>query len=155
MGGLKDSAIEGVTLAPLKEIADERGAVLHIMRCDSPLFSQFGEAYCSLTLPGAVKAWKRHHHQTQNFAVPIGKLRVVLYDARPESSSNGRLEQHILGRPGHYCLLRIPPGLWYGFQAIDGQAALIVNLTDIPHDPQESERVDISNGPVEFDWNAV
>lgn len=154
MGGLSGSTIDGVAVQALREIADERGAVLHMMRVDSPLFSSFGEVYCSLTLPGAVKAWKRHRLQTQHFAVPIGRLRVVLFDPREDSPTKGAIEQHILGRPDHYSLLRIPAGIWYGFQAIGGQKALVVNMTDIPHDPAESERVDPHKGPIEFDWKA-
>src|SRR5687768_14744844 len=102
------SVIEGVVVQPLKEIADERGAVLHVMRNDSPLFSSFGEVYCSLTLPGAVKAWKRHRRQTQHVAVPVGRLRLVLVDHRPDSTTHGVVEQHILGRPDRYFLWRIP-----------------------------------------------
>jgi len=155
MDQLNTSSISGVVVQPLREIVDERGAVLHVMRCDSPLFTRFGEVYCSLTLPGAVKAWKRHMRQTQHFAVPIGKLRLVLVDHRPGSQTNGVIEQHILGRPGYYMLWRIPPGIWYGFQAIDEQGALIVNVTDAPHDASESERMDVNNGPIEFDWKKV
>jgi len=140
---------------PLKEIADERGAILHIMRSDSPWFSSFGEVYCSLTLPGAVKAWKLHRQQTQHFAVPMGRLRVVLFDARPHSTTKNVVQQYVLGRPDRYMLLRIPPGLWYGFQALGNQTALIVNLTDTPHDPEESERLTSSNGPIEFDWDST
>lgn len=152
MDGLKPSAIDGVAVLPLRQIADERGAVLHVMRNDSPLFTAFGEVYCSLTLPGAVKAWKRHLRQTQHFAVPVGRLRLVLVDRRPDSPTSGVVEQHILGRPDHYVLCRIPPGIWYGFQALDDQSALIVNLADMPHEVEESERLEIDNGPIEFDW---
>lgn len=152
MEQLRNSLIDGVIVEPLKEITDERGAVLHIMRNDSPLFSGFGEVYCSLTLPRAVKAWKRHRRQVQHFAVPIGVLRVVLFDSRPDSPTKDLLEQHILGRPTHYNLLRIPAGIWYGFQVRGDQQALIVNLVNIPHDPEESERLPLLEGPIKFNW---
>ena len=153
MGELSSSAIDGVVVSQLKEIEDERGAVLHIMRCDSPLFSGFGEVYCSLTLPGVVKAWKRHRRQTQHFAVPQGLMKVVLFDARHDSPTAGTVEKHMLGRPGCYRLLRIPPGLWYGFQAMGETPALIVNLVDMPHQQEEVDRLDLMSGPVEYDWD--
>ena len=35
--------IEGVIVRPLRQIIDNRGAILHMMRSDSELFTQFGE----------------------------------------------------------------------------------------------------------------
>ena len=36
-------AIDGVRVTPLARIADERGAVLRMLRSDDPHFSRFGE----------------------------------------------------------------------------------------------------------------
>ena len=79
------SSIAGVTLTPLRVIPDARGAVLHMVRADGPDFEGFGECYFSEVLPGALKAWKRHRRQTQRIAIPIGRVRFVLYDVRPTS----------------------------------------------------------------------
>ena len=38
------SAIAGVHVVPLRRICDERGAIFHMLRSDSPLFERFGEA---------------------------------------------------------------------------------------------------------------
>lgn len=35
--------IEGVQVKPLRQICDERGKVMHMLRCDDPLFERFGE----------------------------------------------------------------------------------------------------------------
>ena len=35
--------IEGVILTPLKQIRDERGKVMHMLRADSDIFNKFGE----------------------------------------------------------------------------------------------------------------
>lgn len=88
--------IAGVVRQSLKQIVDERGAVLRMLRGDSPLFTRFREIYFSLALPGVVKAWKRHRRMTQHFAVPVGQIRLVLYDDRPDAASRGRLEEHTL-----------------------------------------------------------
>jgi len=37
--------IEGVVITPLHQIFDERGKVMHMLRKDSPIFSEFGEIY--------------------------------------------------------------------------------------------------------------
>ena len=39
--------IDGVIITELRQINDERGAVLHMLRCDAPEFSRFGECYIS------------------------------------------------------------------------------------------------------------
>lgn len=146
------SGIAGVVIQPLRQIVDERGAVLHMLRADSPLFTRFGEVYFSLVLPGVAKAWKRHRRVTQHFAVPVGRIRLVLYDDRPTSASRGRLEEHILGRPDHYVLVLLPPLLWYGFQGQDSTPSLLANCTDFPHDPQEGESLPIDSPQVPFNW---
>jgi dTDP-4-dehydrorhamnose 3,5-epimerase len=135
-----DTGIVGVALQDLGVIPAEGGPVLHMLRTDWPLFTGFGELYFSELLPGAVKAWKRHARQTQHLAVPVGRLKIAVYDARPASDSFGRVREYILGRPDCYRLLRIPPGLWYGFAAIGPETALICNCADLPHDPADADR---------------
>ena len=135
-----DAGIAGVALQELGVIPADGGPVLRMLRPDWPLFAGFGELYFSEVLPGAVKAWKLHSRQTQHLAVPVGRLMFVVYDARPDSASLGRVREYILGRPDCYRLLRIPPGLWYGFAALGSEAALVCNCADLPHDPAESAR---------------
>jgi dTDP-4-dehydrorhamnose 3,5-epimerase len=148
------TSIEGLIVTPLREISDGRGAVLHLMRSDDPEFQGFGECYCSETLPGAVKAWKRHKVQTQNFAVPVGRLRLVIFDDRSGSPTQGTLEKLELGRPDNYFRVSIPPGLWYGFSAMGEVPALIVNCADYPHNPLENERQDEDTAAIPYRWSA-
>ena len=70
--------IEGVIIQQLKQITDKRGSVLHMIKNDSSLFKQFGEVYFSEVHSGLVKAWKRHKKQSQNLAIPLGKILLVI-----------------------------------------------------------------------------
>lgn len=144
--------IDGVTVSPLKEIRDQRGAVLHMLRADSPDFGGFGECYFSELLPGAVKAWKRHRLQTQLIAVPVGRIRLVIYDGRADASTRGSLLVLELGRPDFYLRVRIPPGLWYGFKCIGETPALLANCVNLPHDPSESESRPIDFQEIPYQW---
>ena len=144
--------IEGVTLADLCEISDDRGSVLHMLRNNSPDFVRFGECYFSEVLPGKVKAWRRHSIQTQNLAVPVGHMRIVIFDSREKSVTNGCLQVVELGRPSTYFRLQIPPNLWYGFGCIGDVAALMVNCADYPHDPSESEQRAIGDLGIPYQW---
>lgn len=144
--------LHGVILEPLKVIPTEGGPVLHMLRCDSPLFKGFGEVYFSELLPGAVKAWKRHTLQTQQISVPVGRARFVLYDMREESPTFGQRQEIYLGRPDDYRLLVIPPLLWYGFACAGSTAALVANCADLPHDPGESERIAVDDPRIPYNW---
>ena len=150
-----ESKINGVAVLPLKQIEDERGAVLHMLRSDSPSFFRFGEIYFSIVNPGVVKAWKRHKEKTQHFAVPVGRIRLVLFDDRADSPSKGQIEEIILGRPDRYFLICIPPIVWYGFKGISEMPTLLANCSDMPHDPNESEQLPASNNHISYNWRQL
>ncbi len=145
--------IEGVVLTELQQIVDARGAVLHMMRCDSSGFVRFGECYFSEVVPGATKAWKMHHKQTQNLAVPVGLIRIAIYDDRKDSTSRGKLQVLEVGRPNAYIRLSIPPQLWYGFSCVSQVPALVANCADLPHEPSENEIRAMDDPAIPYDWN--
>jgi dTDP-4-dehydrorhamnose 3,5-epimerase len=140
---IQTTRISGLGVVPLREIADNRGAVLHMFRADAPDFQGFGECYFSEINPRVIKGWKRHRKQTQNLAVPIGRVRFVIYDDRETSATREVFDVIELGRPDAYVRLRIPPMLWYGFKCISEQPGLVANCVDLPHDPTESDVRDL------------
>lgn len=137
----QEMPIAGLTFMPRAIVPAMGGPVLHLLRGPGLNDLAKGEIYFSEVLPGCIKAWKRHRRQTQNFAVPCGRLLLALYDDRPDSPSRGVCLTLELGRPDAWGLLRIPPMLWYGFAAVGCQPALICNCADLPHDPDEAERL--------------
>ena len=124
--------IDGVTLTPLKQIFDERGKVMHMLRADSPAFTKFGEVYFSCTHPGVVKAWHLHKEMVLNYAVIFGEIKIVLYDDRSESSTCGEIQEIFLS-PENYMLLTVPPLIWNGFKSIGPETSIIANCATIPH----------------------
>ena len=149
---MESNEIEGVIVQPLMQIADNRGSVLHMMTRDSKFLIQFGEVYFSEIHSGKIKAWKRHKKKIQNLTVPINKIRLVIYDNRSSSSTHGKIAEYELGRPDHYCLVHIPPMLWYGFQTLGDQTALIANCADQPHDPEETESLHVDSNEIPYQW---
>ena len=103
--------IEGVVVTPLRQMVDERGKVMHMLRSDSAVFSGFGEIYFSTVHPGAIKGWHIHKRMVLNYAVPHGCIKFVLYDDRAESATCGELQEIFLG-PDNYCLVTVPPLVW-------------------------------------------
>jgi dTDP-4-dehydrorhamnose 3,5-epimerase len=147
------NAIDGVRVMPLARIADARGAVLRMLRADDPHFSGFGEIYFSLVNPGAVKAWRTHARTTANYAVPVGTVRLVLFDDREASPTRGRVSERVIGEPD-YCLVTIPPGIWTGFRGESADAALVANCTTAPHDPAEVGRLEADAAEIPYRWVA-
>jgi len=143
--------IEGVKITPLRQIIDERGKVMHMLRKDSEVFEEFGEIYFSCVYPGAIKAWHIHKRMTLNYAVPQGRIKFVLYDDRAGSKTKGELQEIFLG-VDNYCLVTVPPMVWNGFKGIGTESALIANCATIPHDPEEIERMDPFTDMIPYNW---
>ena len=143
--------INGVLIKSLKVFSNEKGDVMHMVRRDAPFFTRFGEVYFSFVNPGFIKGWKKHLRQTQHFAVPVGEIKLVLYDDRRGSKTKGQVQEIMIG-VRNYRLVRIPPRVWYAFQAQGGEKAMIVNCTDRPYDPDESLQADISEPSIPYSW---
>lgn len=146
--------IEGVKVSALKQILDERGKIMHMMRCDSDNFHKFGEIYFSCIYPGAIKGWHIHKDMTLNYAVPHGHIKLVLYDDRQDSQTRGELMEIFLGTD-NYQLVSIPPMVWNGFKGIGAEMAIVANCSDIPHDPGEIMRLDPFDPVIPYDWSLI
>lgn len=143
--------IDGVIVTPLRQIADERGKVMHMLRNDAAHFGGFGEIYFSCVYPGAIKAWHLHQRMTLNYAVPHGNIKFVLYDDRAGSPSKGEVKELFLG-PDNYCLVTVPPLVWNGFKGIGTETAIVANCASIAHDPAEISRRDPTDPAIPYDW---
>jgi len=143
--------IEGVVITPLRQIFDERGKVMHMLRKDSPVFSEFGEIYFSCTYPGAIKAWHLHKEMTLNYAVIHGSIKCVLFDDRPGSKTRGCVEEYFLS-PENYSLITVPPLVWNGWKGMGSETSIVANCATIPHDPSEIERKPVLDSSIPYDW---
>ena len=143
--------IDGVKITPLLQIHDERGSVMHMLKATDPVFNEFGEIYFSGVYPDVVKAWHIHSRMILNYAVPIGKIKFVLYDERPDSPTCGEVQELFLGSE-NYCLVTVPPNVWNGFKGIGTEMALVANCASIPHDPSEISRLDPASNHIPYDW---
>jgi dTDP-4-dehydrorhamnose 3,5-epimerase len=122
-----------------------------MLRADDRHFEQFGEIYFSLVNPGAIKAWRRHRRVASFLAVPMGEVRLVLFDDRPGSATAGRVAELQLGRD-NYSLVTVPPGVWSGCQALGTSPGLLANCATEPHDPAESETRPPSDPGIPYQW---
>lgn len=142
--------ISGVRKVELRRIPDERGTVHHMLRNDDPHFLGFGEIYFTTIYRDVIKGWHRHREMTLNYAVPHGRIKLVLFDDRPDSVTRGALEEHFLG-PDDYALVQIPPGVWNGFKGLS-DTALVANCCTHTHDPSRSDRLDPFENHIPYHW---
>jgi dTDP-4-dehydrorhamnose 3,5-epimerase len=145
------STIEGVGVVQLRRIPDERGTIYHMLRADDPHFIDFGEIYFTSIYPGVVKGWHRHREMTLNYACIFGRIKLVLYDDRPGSTTAGTLQELFLG-PDQYALVTIPPGIWTGFKGMSEPQAIVANCCTHPHDPARTDRLDPFDNDIPYGW---
>lgn len=147
----ESTAIAGVTIVPLRRIPDERGTIYHMLKRTDPHFIEFGEIYFTSIYRGVVKGWHRHRLMTLNYACIWGRVKLVLYDERPDSPTRGALLERFLG-PDDYSLVVIPPGIWTGLKGMS-EIALVANCATHPHDPSLTERLDPFQNHIPYDWS--
>ncbi|HOW43019.1 MAG TPA: dTDP-4-dehydrorhamnose 3,5-epimerase family protein [Candidatus Omnitrophota bacterium] len=144
--------IKGVEVYPLRQIPDERGKIMHMLRCDDAHFEKFGEIYFSIVNPGAVKGWHLHKKMVLNYAVVAGMIKLALFDDRKNSPTKGRVQEIFTGED-NYCLIRIPPMVWNGFKGIGTRPAIVANCSTVAHDPKEIVRLDPFNNHIPYSWD--
>jgi dTDP-4-dehydrorhamnose 3,5-epimerase len=123
-----------IQLTPLNRIPVAGGDVLHALKANDSGFRGFGEAYFSVIEAAAVKAWKMHLRMTLNLVVPLGEVRFVFL------GEEGKAQREETIGAGNYARLSVPPGIWFGFKGLAAPFSLVLNVSDIPHDPDEVVR---------------
>lgn len=144
--------IEGVNVVPLRQIIDERGKIMHMLKATDPHFEKFGEIYFSCAWPGVVKGWHIHQRMTVNNAVMVGHAKLVLYDGRPASPTHGEIMELFIGED-NYCLVQIPPGIANGYKAYGDKLVIMANCATEPHDPTEISYIDAVDNDIPYDWS--
>lgn len=141
--------LDNMALTPLKIISHHSGNIMHALKNSEDEFKHFGEAYFSLIRQNHIKGWKRHQKMTSNLIVPVGIVKFVLYDDRLNSSTYQKFFSINLST-SNYQRLTIPPMIWTAFQGVEVNTNLILNIADIPHDPNEVENTPLSD--INYNW---
>ena len=144
--------IDGVQINRRPTLADERGTVCEIYDLrwgltDEPLVY----AYHVTIRPGQIKGWVLHRIQTDRLFVYDGVARIVLYDARADSASFGRVNVFYFGSHDR-ALVFIPPGVYHALQNVGDRDAAFVNLPTEPyqHDDPDKYRLPLDNDVIPY-----
>jgi len=149
----KDTMIEGVAIKWLHHIPDERGYLMEMLRDDDDFFEGFGQVYLTTTYPGVIKAWHYHREQIDYLTCVSGMIKLVLFDARPESLTYGNVTELFMGvhRP---MLVKIPKLVYHGFKGIGKDMAIIINVISSPynHLNPDEHRVPYDTATIPYQW---
>ncbi len=145
--------IDGVIVKNLKVIPDERGRLMEILRRDDDIFEKFGQVYMTTTKPGVVKAWHYHKKQDDHFACVHGRIKLVLYDARPSSPTHREINEFTLSLE-EPILVKIPKMVYHGFKGVSDNEAIVINTPtkEYSHKDPDEFRVDPYDNDIPYDW---
>lgn len=147
--------IQGVESARLEPQVDHRGSLFEVVNFDHPFWQEpVVYAYGITIRPGRIKGWGVHKLQTDRYLIARGSVRVVLFDGRSESPTQGLIDVRQL-RGEDPSLLRIPPGVWHADQNWGDDDALILNFPTNPYNREAPDkyRLDPHSGEIPFDWS--
>lgn len=147
------SEIDGLVVEPLKRVENDRGHLMEVCSsavAGSPVFAQ---VYVTFTRNGVVKAWYRHHKQIDQIAVLSGAVKVVACDSREASPTFGRVAELSLDDESP-ALVRIPPGLWHGFQAVAPAGVTLIHVNSEPYreSAHDEEQIPANSPLIPYTW---
>ncbi|PRS36440.1 spore coat protein [Bacillus sp. RJGP41] len=146
--------IEGVKVKKLVKHCDDRGFFAELVRDDEPeLLSRFGQASCSMSYPGVIKAFHYHEKQDDLWFFPSGNAQVVLFDLREGSSTKGETDVYYMGEENPIMLM-IPKGVAHGYRVLGQKPATILYFTTESYNPinPDEKRIDWDDSEIGFSW---
>jgi len=150
---VKHPRIEGVKTKQLRLIPDERGWLMEILRVDdAEFYTKFGQVYISGTYPGVVKAWHYHRLQVDNFTCIAGMVKLVLVDTRPDSPTNGAVNEFFIGSRNPM-IVQVPNLVYHGWKCISTEPSMVVNVTTEPYQYAEPDEFRLDpHDTLPYDW---
>lgn len=124
--------IDGVFVRESRNVIKGNGLLTEMFRTDwlpPGQTATIDQVFQVALNPGGLSAWHAHGVSTDRLFAVSGQLLIVLYDARRDSPSHGRINEFRCGlaRP---MLIVVPPGIWHGVHNIGPEPAILINMVD-------------------------
>ncbi|HEY3641617.1 MAG TPA: dTDP-4-dehydrorhamnose 3,5-epimerase family protein [Xanthobacteraceae bacterium] len=128
------SLIEGVRIRDAPTHTDERGSVVEIYDLRwgwhaAPMVA----AHCFTIRPGFVKGWGLHKTHEDRYFILQGDMNLVLYDARPDSSTYGHVCKILMSELNRR-LVNIPRFVWHAEHNVGTTDVVVIDLPTEPYD---------------------
>ncbi|MEB3332681.1 MAG: dTDP-4-dehydrorhamnose 3,5-epimerase family protein [Synechococcaceae cyanobacterium] len=120
--------IKGLQLRPLITHQDERGS-LYETYSDAWTFDAIPmvHTYVVTIRPGQTKGWALHQQQTDRYCFLNGATKLVLFDARADSVTQGNLYVQVFSEINRH-LVSVPPGIWHALENIGSSESQLFNF---------------------------
>lgn len=147
--------IDGLTVREVTSVPGNRGMLTEIFRPGwDPGGGPVEQIFQIRLFPGTISAWHCHLKGVDRLFIGMGHVRIVVFDARPDSSGHGAINQFHIGesRPA---LLVIPPQVWHGTQNVGGTPALLLNAPTHAYDYEDPDhyRLPWNTSEIPFSWD--
>lgn len=147
------TAIEGVRIRQAVTHTDERGSLCEIYD-ERWGFSEEPVVYVYTVKipPGQKRGWVVHAAQDDRLFISRGSVKIVLYDARPDSPTF-ELIQEIFSGEFERTLIRIPAGVFHGVVNIGQVDVEFVNMPTRPyfHEQPDKYRLPDASDAIPYD----
>ncbi len=144
--------IDGVEIRRARTQADERGTLCEVFDprwgfADDPIVY----VYLVTLRARQIRGWVLHRLQNDRLFLYAGTLKLVLYDARTDSPTHGRLNVFHFGTHDR-ALMTIPAGVYHAVQNVGDDEAAFVNLPTEPyhHDDPDKYRLPLDNDVIPY-----
>jgi dTDP-4-dehydrorhamnose 3,5-epimerase len=146
----QDEIINGVVLRKLIIHKDNTGSLVETLRSDwQDVIDEsmpFKMQYMSIT-PSAIARdedqWHVHKLQKDRFICISGQIVTAIFDARKESSTEGKLNLFKMGpkNENEMYMIIIPEGTYHGFMVVSPQEGYLLNFPTQIYNPDDEGRV--------------
>lgn len=130
-------------IVPLRVIKSDKGNIYKGVSIYDDEFKSFGEAYFSSIFKNEIKGWKKHKKMTCNLIVISGEVKFVTFNTKTKSFKSFTCSK------SNYSKIIIEPEIWFAFKGLKSENILL-NIADIPHDPSESDTMQLSK--ISYEW---
>lgn len=119
--------IHGVSTRSSVNHVDHRGRVFEIYAGpDEHWQKPMVYCYAFTVRPGQTKGWGLHEKKDDRYTIITGEVLTVLYDARPDSPTQGLVQKVFLSAEGTRQLV-IPVGVWHMSICLSPEEAYLIN----------------------------
>jgi dTDP-4-dehydrorhamnose 3,5-epimerase len=120
----------GVEVREVHNLVTRNGVTTEVYRSDwATVPAPVAQALYVSLREGAISAWHCHETQLDRVFVVQGSVKLVLYDGREGSPSQGAVCELFLER-ARPSLVTIPPGVWHGMQNVGSGECAFLNFVD-------------------------
>ena len=123
-----------IKIFKLDKINSQEGSIIKFINKKSDFFKNFGELYFSTVKYNVEKKGRYHNKMHLNIMFIKGIFKFYFYD---EKNNSVEKKNRIICRESSPTCISISPKIWFKFKGISKKENMLINFSNILHDPLE------------------